>query len=69
MPESRTVSSQSTVSTTSNATTVVKQGGRGQNATATAAQKRKALNVGVSAAGKKVADAPLVGRRVLRKRA
>lgn len=69
MPESRTVSSQSTVSTTSNATTVVKKGGRAQNATTAAAQKKKALNVGVSAAGKKVADAPPAGRRVLRKRA
>ena len=68
IPETRTVSSQSNVSTTSNATTVVKRGGRAQNTTASAVQKKK-LNEGISAAGKKVADVPPAGRRVLRKRA
>ncbi|KAL8795519.1 MAG: hypothetical protein Q9195_001940 [Heterodermia aff. obscurata] len=66
IPETRTVSSQSNTSTASNATTVVKKAGRPQNATA---QKKK-VNEGVSAAGKKVVDAPPpAGRRVLRKRA
>ncbi|CAF9908455.1 MAG: hypothetical protein HETSPECPRED_008083 [Heterodermia speciosa] len=68
IPETRTVSSQSNTSTTSNATTVVKKGGRAQKVAAPAAQKKK-VNEGVSAAGKKVADAPPTGRRVLRKRA
>ncbi len=64
--EARIASSSSDVSTTSNATTVMRKAGRPPAAAKTTAQKR---GVGVGAAGKKVADVPPAGRRVLRKRA
>lgn len=63
--EVRVASSSSNVSTTSNATTVMKKSGRPPTAATAVAQKR---GVGVSGAGKKIADAPPAGRRVLRKR-
>ena len=69
IPEMRTVSSQSTISTTSNATTVVNKGRKAPVVAAAAAQKKKDTKVGVSAAKKKTVDAPPAGRRVLRKRA
>ena len=62
----RIASNSSDASTTSNATTVMRKGGKAPASAASAARKR---GVGVSAAGKKVAEAPAAGRRILRKRA
>ena len=71
--ENRSVSNSSNVSNTSTGTTIMKKGGKLNAAVTTVASKKKNPNVGVRAAGKKVAaasaEAPPAERRVLRKRA
>ena len=61
VPEMRTVSSQSNDSITSNATTVVNKGKKAPTATTTVAQKKKNMNLGITAAKRKVAEAHLQG--------
>ncbi|MCJ1263122.1 hypothetical protein MMC22_002992 [Lobaria immixta] len=71
--ESRSVSNSSNASNTSAGTTIMKKGGKLNTAVTTVASKKKNLNMGVRAAGKKIAttsvEAPPAERRVLRKRA